>query len=378
MLLLVAILAISMVRTVQAASMTPESGERLLVVHDAGTEQGFLTKAETVREALEEANIPFGSNDLVEPGLDETLVANSYDINIYRARPVTIVDGAVRKKIMSAYRTPQQIVAHADMELRDEDRTEASMPIGGAMQLTIDRATELTLLLYGKRMTVYTQEETVGGMLDKKGITLGEDDRLSVDKTAKITANMVVDLWREGIQTTTVEEEVAFEVEQIRDVDRDPGYREVRTPGVKGERTVTYEIIIRNGKEVSRKEINAIVTKEPVKEVVVVGARTPQCVNDANANRVLGHQMMLAAGFGEDQWQYLDMLWSHESGWIECKANYAGSGAYGIPQALPGSKMGDGWQTDPEVQIRWGLGYIRGRYGNPQGAYNHWRARNWY
>lgn len=378
MLLLVVTLAISAVRTVYADSTVSKSGERLLVIHDGSSNQGLLTKATTVRAALEEVKIPFNENDLVEPGLDEELVATSYDVNIYRARPVTVVDGAVRKKIMSAYRTPAQIVAHAGMELQREDSTKMSLPVGGAPELTITRATPFTLVLYGKQTAVYTQTKTVGAFLKEKAITLGENDRLSVEESEPITAGMVVDLWREGMQTITVDEEVAYEVEQIRDVDRDPGYKEVRTVGVKGARTVTYEIVIRNGSEASRKEINAVTTKEPVKEVVVVGARRPQCANDAAANRALGHQMMLAAGFGEDQWQYLDKLWTHESGWIECKANYAGSGAYGIPQALPGSKMGAGWQNDPEVQIRWGLGYIRGRYGNPEGAYNHWRAKNWY
>lgn len=378
LLLLVAIFVINVTRTAYATSEASKSGEHLLVIHDGDTEQGILTKTTSVRSALEEANIPFDANDLIEPGLDEELVASSYDINIYRARPVTVVDGAVRKKIMSAYRTPAQIAEHAGMALRSEDITAMVLPAGGTPQLVITRATPLTLVLYGKSMTIYTQHKTVGDMLEEKGITLGKDDRMSVAKEDPITANMVIELWREGTQTITVDEEVAFETEQIRDVDRDPGFREVRSPGEKGGRTVTYEIVIRNGQEVERKEINAIITKEPVKEVVVVGARTPQCVNDAAANRALGHQMMLAAGFGEDQWQYLDMLWTHESGWIECKANYGGSGAYGIPQALPGSKMGEGWQNDPEVQIRWGLGYIRGRYGNPEGAYNHWRAKNWY
>jgi len=382
-LLFVASLAISTVRTAQATPAESKSGERLLVIHDGTMEQGFLTRAGTVREALEDANIPFDTNDLVEPMLDEALVANSYDINIYRARPITIIDGAIRKKIMSAYRTPSQIVAHADMELRSEDITEMGLPAtpaggGAAIELVITRATSFTFILYGKNTIVYTQAKTVGEMLEEKDIKLSDNDMLSVDTSAPITPGMTVDLWREGTQTLTVDEEVAFEVEQIRDVDRDPGYREVRSAGIGGARTATYEVLIRNGKEESRKEINAVVTKQPVKEVVVIGARTPQCVNDANANRALGHQMMLGAGFGEDQWQYLEKLWSHESGWIECKANYAGSGAYGIPQALPGSKMGAGWQNDPVVQIRWGLGYIRGRYGNPEGAYNHWRTKNWY
>jgi hypothetical protein len=82
-------------------------------------------------------------------------------------------------------------------------------------------------------------------------------------------------------------------------------------------------------------------------------------------------------GWTGTQWACLDELWGvHESGWNQ----YAGnpSGAYGIPQALPGSKMGPGWESDPRVQIEWGLGYISGRYGTPCGALEHWRGWNWY
>ncbi len=274
-LLLAVFFAVSIVRTAQAATNQPKSGERLLVIHDSDTKRGFLTRSATIRDALKEVNIPFDDNDLVEPGLDEELVASSYDVNIYRARPVTIIDGAIRKKIMSAYRTPAQIVEHADMELQSEDITATSMPVGGAMQLTITRATPLTLVLYGKKATVYTHEKTVRELLGEKNITLGENDALSVDEDTPITADMVVELWREGKQTITEEEDVAFKVEQIQDVDREVGYREIRTPGMPGKRMVTYEVDMRNGVEVSRQEIQSVTTTEPKTQVEVVGAKSP-------------------------------------------------------------------------------------------------------
>jgi hypothetical protein len=72
-------------------------------------------------------------------------------------------------------------------------------------------------------------------------------------------------------------------------------------------------------------------------------------------------------------------MWNRESGWRVNAAN--GSGAYGIPQALPGSKMaafGADWQTNPRTQIEWGLSYISGRYGTPCGAWSSWQAQGWY
>lgn len=269
------IIAISTVRTVHAAGETSQPGERLVVIHDGADERGFITKAATVKEAIDDMGILLDKNDLVEPGLDEELVASSYDVNIYRARPVTIIDGAVKKKIMSAYRTPSQIVEHADMEFQKEDKTELSMPVGGAMQLTITRATPLTLVLYGKREVVYTHTKTVADLLVEKSITVGENDALSLDGATPIAANMVVELWREGKQTITEEEEVKFEIELIQDVDREVGFREIKTPGVAGKRTVTYEIEMRNGVEVSRQEIQSVVITEPKTQIELVGAKSP-------------------------------------------------------------------------------------------------------
>jgi hypothetical protein len=89
---------------------------------------------------------------------------------------------------------------------------------------------------------------------------------------------------------------------------------------------------------------------------------------------------MLAAYGWSDQFSCLDALWARESGWDHYASNPS-SGAYGIPQALPGSKMasaGADWQTNPATQIRWGLGYIRGSYGSPCGAWSHSQATGWY
>jgi hypothetical protein len=80
------------------------------------------------------------------------------------------------------------------------------------------------------------------------------------------------------------------------------------------------------------------------------------------------------------QFSCLDALWQQESGW-NVYAENPSSGAYGIPQALPGGKMasaGSDWQTDAATQIRWGLGYIQASYGSPCGAWYHEEADGWY
>ena len=85
-------------------------------------------------------------------------------------------------------------------------------------------------------------------------------------------------------------------------------------------------------------------------------------------------------GWGADQFAALEELWQRESGWSQHASNPT-SGAHGIPQSLPGSKMasfGDDWATNPETQIKWGLSYINSVYGTPSGALASSHSRGWY
>jgi hypothetical protein len=105
-----------------------------------------------------------------------------------------------------------------------------------------------------------------------------------------------------------------------------------------------------------------------------VGGTSPA---DAQAT---ARAMLAGYGWGDDQFGCLVSLWNKESGW-NYQAYNRSSGAYGIPQALPGSKMGSAgadWQTNPATQIAWGLGYISGRYGTPCGAWGHSQSTGWY
>lgn len=106
----------------------------------------------------------------------------------------------------------------------------------------------------------------------------------------------------------------------------------------------------------------------------------PASCNEYSGNREVGCALLLDAGFKIDQMPCLDELWTKESGWNETASNPS-TGAYGIPQALPGSKMGsvaDDWRTNPATQIKWGLGYIEDRYGTPCDAWAHSQNVGWY
>jgi hypothetical protein len=94
----------------------------------------------------------------------------------------------------------------------------------------------------------------------------------------------------------------------------------------------------------------------------------------------IAEAMLGSFGWSSSQFACLDPLWQHESGWSVSAYNES-SGAAGIPQALPGSRMasaGPDWQTDAATQIRWGLGYIKDTYGSPCAAWDHEEATGWY
>ena len=262
------------------AKPVAKAGERLVNIYDRGVEKTIVTKARTVREALKLAKISIDERqDVVEPGLDSEMVAEKYNINIFRARPITIVDGNKRLKITTAEQTPALIAKASGLEVFTEDKTALgkgdNIVVDGAdTVMKVERASVVNFVLYGKESVFRTHAKTVGELLKDKNITLQKDDTLSVDRSARIVPGMKIELWRNGKQTVTVEEDVKFQTEKVQDANRDLGYREVKQAGENGKKNVTYEIEMKNGVEVSRKEIASVVTKESKKQIEIVGAKS--------------------------------------------------------------------------------------------------------
>ncbi len=103
-------------------------------------------------------------------------------------------------------------------------------------------------------------------------------------------------------------------------------------------------------------------------------------IPDPGSAKAIAWELLLERGWDTAQYDCLVALWQRESHWNHFAMNPT-SGAYGIPQALPGTKMasaGDDWATNPRTQIVWGLGYIAARYGTPCGAWEHSQVKNWY
>lgn len=258
--------------------LAQDGDSRLISVYDRGVTQVFLTKEATIGEALEAEGIELDSRDMVEPSIKEELVASEYQVNIYRARPVVVVDGAIRIKKISPYQTADQIARDVNIALYDGDVTTLRpltdfLTDGAGLQLTIIRAVPITLDLYGKKSEIRTQGKTVGEMLKLLDITLGENDRSSLPLETPISAGMEVRVWREGKQTVSIDKEIPAVNQIVYDLDRPIGYRVVQTEGKPGNRTITYEVEVKDGVEISRKEIANIITRKATERVEVIGLR---------------------------------------------------------------------------------------------------------
>lgn len=367
-------------KDVFADNPNASSAQRLVTIHDGDAETVRVTRAMTVGDALKEAGVTLDERDIVEPAADAKMVAKAYQVNVFRARPVVIIDGARQIRVMTAEQSPRQIAKGAGVALFDEDtttfeRVDSLLAGGGAgMRMVITRAKTFDFTLYGKRFAARTQAKTVGEMLKEKSVVLGEADGVTPAKETPLTEGVSVRVWRNGKQTLTQEEAIPRPVEEIKDADKTVGTRETQQEGADGKRNVTYQIEMKDGVETSRTEIASVTTQEPVKQVVIVGTK----VTLPSGSHT---DWMAAAGIAPGDYGYVDYIISHESGWGVTKSNYGGSGAYGLCQALPGSKMataGSDWATNPITQLKWCNGYAVGRYGSWAGAYNFWIANKWW
>lgn len=184
------------------------------------------------------------------------------------------------------------------------------------------------------------------------------------------------------LEITTVTEEIVLAHDSVEREDAGSlkGSSRVVTQGSDGTALVSYTVTYEDGEEVERVEAMKVVVDEPVDEVISVGTMAIPATSNSGANRQLGREMAAARGWTGEQWECLNALWTKESNWRHNASNPS-SGAHGIPQSLPGSKMashGADWATNPATQISWGLSYISGRYGTPCAAWSHSTARGWY
>ncbi|HET7060032.1 MAG TPA: G5 domain-containing protein [Candidatus Saccharimonadales bacterium] len=358
----------------QTHHIPPHQKAFVVIVSYNHTKQIVPSHRQTVGQLLAKLHIPLSQGDVVEPAANTVIRQDDFRINVYQAVPVQVVDGVQKTFAFSAATTPRAIAQQTGQHVNAEDwvNTVPSQDFvqSGAIgeQVVIDRATPVNVDLYGTPVVLRTHAKTVGGMMKEKNIVLTKQDHLSVPQNTPITPGMQIAFLRTGTKTETIKEVIPTPVQKINDNSLAYGTQAVRQQGSPGEQTVTYQIQLNNNVETGRTIIQKVITKNPVTQIVVIGT---------NLSGIKGD--MALAGIGPGDYKYADYIISHESGWRPNAGN--ASGAYGLCQALPGSKMasaGGDWATNPITQLRWCNGYAVGRYGSWAAAYNHWLATsNW-
>ena len=360
-----------------------------------GQSRSFPTTVTTVGKIIEKAGITIAKEDLVEPALDTPILEDSFNINIYRARPVIIVKDDKQVFKLTAYQSPRQIAQSAGFIVNDEDGLTMSQIDNIVDQgtlgerLVISPSKEVHINLYGTDVTVHTQKTTVSELLKDKNISYDAKDQITPSLDSPLTNGLSIYITRQGTKIESTEEVVPFPVETITDANMFVSQSRIESKGINGKKVVTYEITTSNGAESARRKIQEIVIAEPVKQVVVKGTKPIELRANVAADK---QKIMAAAGLPESDWAGADYIISHESGWCATKwqgsrvcptefiPNGGGPG-YGLCQSTPATKMasaGPDWQTNPITQLNWCTSYARARYGGWPQAYTYWLShRSW-
>ncbi len=358
----------------------------VIISHDKMS-QVVPTTQKTVGALLKAVNITINPGDVVEPDLSAAIKQDDFRINIYRGKPVKIVENGNVTYATSAAATPRAIAIQSGLQLYAEDvaATNPSENIlaNGAIGAEIDitRATPFNLNLYGSSYGVRTLAKTIGDYLKEQNIKLVPNDKVSPDVKTPISEGMTVSLILTGQKTVTIRETIATPVNQVYDNNLAYGTTAVRQAGSPGQKVVTYKQNLQNGVVVSQDVLSSVTIIQPVTEIVAVGTSLSGIKGD-----------MALAGIAPGDYSYVDYIISHESGWCATKAqgehycpafpdNQFTSNGYGLCQATPGYKMqsaGSDWATNPITQLEWCNGYAVSRYGGWYNAYMHWiNHANW-
>jgi uncharacterized protein YabE (DUF348 family) len=251
-------------------------------VYVDGQQKTLPTRAPTVGELLNRMGIQLRKKDIVEPGLNSPIREDDLHINVYRAKPVTVIDSNGKKiSTRIASSSPRNLAEKAGFKLYPEDDVTVATPdravnddVIGEL-VAIDRAVPVRLNLYGKKVGVRTQAETIGGLLQEKGIHLNlkKKDKVIPGPATLIKKGMRILVLRNGRQVINEEESIAPPVDTRYDATLDAGTIKVVDAGARGKRIVTYEVIFKHDKEVSRNIIQSVIVKQPKTRVVIEGTK---------------------------------------------------------------------------------------------------------
>jgi uncharacterized protein YabE (DUF348 family) len=307
-------------------NLKPSSNNYVVIISHDHVEQTVPSREPTVGTLLDKLHITLNPGDVVEPARTAHINQDKFRINIYRAVPVEIVNGAQKTFTFSAATTPRAIARQAGLSLYAEDlpttTPTANFISQGAIgeTVTIKRSVPIGLILYGTPIATRTHSDTVGQMLAEKHIVLHKGDTIQPAQNTPISTGQQIFVLRAGTKVVTSTQPIPAPVQTINDPSLTTGTSAIRQQGASGVLLTTYEVDVKTG---AQKPIQSIQLQPPVPEIIARGTAPVPASSNLSA--------------------WLAKLRQCESG-----GNYAdntGNGYYGAYQFSPGTwnSLGTGY-----------------------------------
>ncbi|PLR65732.1 G5 and 3D domain-containing protein [Bacillus sp. UMB0893] len=251
-----------------------ETSKDTVTVSLNGKEEKLRTHAGTVNELLQELDIDIKQEDEVSPSGD-TKIKDNLNVVYEASKPVQLTVNDEKRTIRTTAKTVEEFIKEQRIELTEHDKMNASLhtKISDNLKLNIDKAIQITLNVGDKEQQVWSTSTTVADFLKEQKVQVNELDKVEPQIHQTLSANDVVIVTRVEKVTDVVEEPVAFSVVTKNDGNISKGKQEVIKPGAEGTVAKHFEVIMENGKEVSRKLIKEETKKESQDRVVAIGSK---------------------------------------------------------------------------------------------------------
>lgn len=354
---------------------------------------GFFT---SVADVLDAANVAPGEHDLVAPDPGAN-VSDGSSVVVRTAKAYTLRDATGKERVVWSTGNTAASVLAADSGLimaADRSMTRDNLDLAAP-------GSDARVVADGEVTTVTVRQgDTIPDLLDRAGVSASAIDRVSMTRDNRGLSVTVTRVVRE---TVNVKTPIPRKTTEHDDPKLPKGKKKVTAEGHDGEKVDSY-YQEKVGDETTVRAHTGTTTVAPKDREVAVGtyvapkptpapaevtdtaqastlsAAAPAAVQvPAGSSQAIAQSLLAARGWS-GQWSQFNALVTRESGW-NVSATNASSGAYGLPQALPGSKMashGSDWRTNPATQLAWMMDYIAARYGDPAGAWAHSQATGWY
>lgn len=251
-----------------------EGTKKTVTVTLDGEVKVIKTHADTVKELLKDLNIKTRSEDYVVPALNKK-IEKDMKVVWEPAKQVTITIDGKESKYWTTVDTVGEFLKEQNIVVEEHDKlnVEQDSKIKNNLKITLEKAFSIKLVDGGKEKQVLTTSTTVADFLEQQGIKLNDLDRVEPKLTEKIQKDSVVNIIRVEKVTDVVEETIDFAVENRNDHTLAKGSQKVIQQGEKGLKKKEFEVILENGKEVSRKLIKEEVVKNSKTKIVAIGTK---------------------------------------------------------------------------------------------------------